>query len=101
MLWMGIWLHPYTLAHDMVLGCFWKIAAYTVTLVQVGVDVTLVQVGVDFKKIYVGTGPNDVVRSWLRLQTPVDCIPHQYHMYTKCFSTLISCGWGYESTLTL
>jgi hypothetical protein len=45
-------LHPYTLAHDMVLGCFWKIAAYTVTLVQVGVDVMLVQLGVDFKKVY-------------------------------------------------
>ena len=53
MLWMGIWLHPYTLAHDMVLGCFWKIAANTATLVQVGVDVMLVQLGVDFKKIYV------------------------------------------------
>ncbi len=51
MLWMGLWLHPYTLAHDMVLCSFWKIASYTVTLVQVGVYVTLVQVGVDFKKI--------------------------------------------------
>jgi hypothetical protein len=23
MLWMGIWVHPYTLAHDMVLVPFW------------------------------------------------------------------------------
>ncbi len=51
MLWMGIWLHTYTLAHDMVLGCFWKNAANTVMLVQVGVDVTLVQLGGEFKTI--------------------------------------------------
>jgi hypothetical protein len=38
-------------------------------------------VGVDFKKIYVGPGPSDVVRSWLRLQTHVDCIPHPFLMY--------------------
>jgi hypothetical protein len=25
MLWMGIWVHPYTLAHDMVLVPFWGI----------------------------------------------------------------------------
>jgi hypothetical protein len=30
-----------------------------------------------------------------------DCIPHPYHMYTKCFSTLICCGWTYGCTLTL
>jgi hypothetical protein len=46
---MGILVHPYT--------------------------VTLVQVEVDFRKIYVGLGPSYVVRSWLRLQTPIDCIP--------------------------
>jgi hypothetical protein len=27
----------------------------------------------------------DVVVSWLRLKTPIDCIPHPYWMYTKCF----------------
>jgi hypothetical protein len=64
---MGIWVHPYT--------------------------VTLVQVGVDFRKIGVWLSLSDVVRSWLRLQTPVDCIPHPYHMNIKCFSTLICCGW--------
>jgi hypothetical protein len=74
-MWMGIWVHPYT--------------------------VTPLQVGVDFGKIGVGLGPSDVVMSWLRLQTPVDCIPHPYHMYTKCFSTLICCGWAYGCPLTL
>ena len=44
---------------------------------------------------------SDVVRSWLRLQSPVDYIPLPYHIYTKCFSTLIYCGWAYGSTLTL
>jgi hypothetical protein len=44
---------------------------------------------------------SDVVMSWSRLQTPMKCIPHPYHMYTKCFSTLICCGWAHESTPTL
>ncbi len=30
-----------------------------------------------------------------------NCIPHPYHMYTKCFSTLICCGLTYGCTLTL
>ena len=84
MMWMGIWVHP-----------------YIVTLVQVGVDVTLVQVGVDFENIYVGPGLSDVARSWLRLKTPVDCIPHPCHVYTMSFSTLIRNGWAYGCTLTL
>ncbi len=37
----------------------------------------------NFRKIGVGLSPSDVVMSWLRLQTPVDCIPHLYHMYTN------------------
>jgi hypothetical protein len=37
-----------------------------------------------------------VLVSWLRLKTPIDCIPHPYWMYTKCFSTLRCCGWVYE-----
>ncbi len=57
----------------------------TVTLLH------LCKLGVDFRKIGVGLSRSDVVMSWLRLQTPVDCIPHPYHMYTKCFSTLICC----------
>jgi hypothetical protein len=51
--------------------------------------------------IPVGLSPSDIVMSWLRLQTPVDCNPHPYYMYTQCFSTLICCGWAYECTLTL
>ncbi len=57
--------------------------------------------GVNFWKIGVGLSPSDVVMSWLRLQTPIDCIPRPYHMYTKCFSTLICCEWAYGCTLTL
>jgi hypothetical protein len=33
----------------------------------------------------------DVAVSWLRLQTPIDCIPHPYWIYTKCLSTLRCC----------
>ena len=43
----------------------------------------------------------DVAVSWLRLQTPIDCIPHPYWMYIKCFSTLRCCGWAYGCILML
>jgi hypothetical protein len=52
-------------------------------------------------KLGVWLSPNDVVKSWLRLQSPVDCIPHPYHVYSKCFSTLMCCGWAYGCTLML
>jgi hypothetical protein len=66
---MGIWVHPYA--------------------------VIRVQVGVSFWENGVWPSLYDVVVSWLRLQTPIDCIPHPYWMYTKCFSTLRCCGWAY------
>ena len=72
MLWMGIWVHPHA--------------------------VIRVQVGVSFRKNGVWLSLYyDFVVSWLRLQTPIDCIPHPYWMYTKWFrfSTLRCCGWAY------
>ena len=57
--------------------------------------------GVDFRNIELSPSPSDVVMSRLRLQTCLECIPHPCHMYTKCFSTLICCGWAIWSTLTL
>ena len=60
MLWMGIWVHPYT--------------------------VMPVQVGVDFRKIETVLSPSDVVMSLFRLQTHLKCIPHPYQMYAKCFN---------------
>jgi hypothetical protein len=73
MLWMGIWVRTYAVLH--------------------------VQVGVNFRKI--GEWPRlyDVAVSCLRLLTPIDCIPHPYWMYTKCFSSLRCCGWAYGCTL--
>ena len=73
--WMGIWVYPYT--------------------------VTLVQVRVDFRKIGVGRSLSDVVMSWLRFQTHMESIVHPFHMYTKCFITLICHGWVYGCALTL
>jgi hypothetical protein len=71
MLWMGLWVHPYAVPLH-------------------------VQVGVSFRKNGVWPSLNDDVVSLLRLQTPIDCIPHLYWMYTKCFSTLRCCGWAYH-----
>jgi hypothetical protein len=56
------------------------------------------QVGMNFRKIGAWLSPSDFVVSWLSLQTPIDCIPHPYWMYTKCFSTLRCCGWAYGYT---
>jgi hypothetical protein len=44
---------------------------------------------------------SDVVMSWLRLNPPMECIPHLYWMYKKCFSTLICFEWAYGYILTL
>ena len=58
--------------------------------------------GVDFRKIGVlGRSLSDVVMSWLRLQTHMESIVHPFHMYTKCFITLICHGWVYGCALTL
>jgi hypothetical protein len=59
------------------------------------------KVGVDYWEIGVWLSLSDVAKSWLRLQSPVDCIPHPYYIYAKCFSTLICCGWTCGCTLTL
>jgi hypothetical protein len=73
--WMGIWVYPYT--------------------------VTPVQAGGEFWIIGVGRSLIDAVMSWLRLQTHLESTPHPCYMYTKCFSTLINCGWSYGCALAL
>jgi len=69
MLWMRIWVHHYA--------------------------VIILQVGVSFRENGVWPSLNDNAVSLLRLQTPIDCIPHPYWMYTKSFSTLRCCGCAY------
>ena len=49
----------------------------------------------DYRKIGVWLSLNDVAVPWLRLETVPDCIPHPYHMYVKCLSTLLYCVWAY------
>ncbi len=57
--------------------------------------------GVEFRKIGTGQSLSNVVMSWLRLQTHLESILHPFHMYTKCFITLICCGCAYVCALTL
>jgi hypothetical protein len=52
------------------------------------------QVGVNFRENGVWPSLYDVLVSWLRLQTPIDCIPHPYWACANCFSTLRCCGWA-------
>jgi hypothetical protein len=61
----------------------------------------IVEVGVNFRVNGVWPSLYDVVVSWLRLQIPIDCIPHPYWMYAKCFSILRCCGWANGFTLML
>ncbi len=86
--------HMYTKGFSTLICCGW---AYGPTLTLL----CLCRLGVYSRKIRVGLSLSDVVMSWLRLQTPIDCIPHPYHIYIKCFSTLICCGWAYGCTRTL
>jgi hypothetical protein len=87
--------HPYwmyTKCFSTLRCCGW---AYGYTLIAV----IRVQVGVNIRENGEWLSRYDVVVSWLRLQTPIDCIQHPYWMYTKCFSTFRCCGWAYGYTL--
>ena len=90
--------HPYQMysqCFSTLICCGWAYGC-TLTLLH------LCRSGVDFRKIELSPpSPSDVVMSWLRLQTCLECIPHPCHMYTQCFSTLICCGWAYGCTITL
>ncbi len=86
--------HMYTKCFITLICCGWGYGSALTPL-------CLSRSGVEFRKIGVGWSLSDVVMSWLRLQTCLECIPHPCHMYTKCFSTLICLGWAYGSALTL
>ena len=95
--------HPYWMyikSFSTLRCCGWAYRCIIIAVIRV-------QVGVNFwGGNVVWLSPSslyDVAVSWLRLQTPIDCIPHPYWMYTKCFITLRCCGWtyGYGYTLML
>ena len=86
--------HMYTQCLSTLICCGWAYGC-TLTLLR------LCRSGVEIRKIELSPSPSDVVMSWLRLQTRLECIPHPCHMYTKCFSTLICRGWAYGCALTL
>ncbi len=72
---MGTWVHPYA-------------------------DTPL-EVGVVFRKIGGMAESEQCLKVTVEAQHPIDCTPHPYHIYAKCFSTLLCCGWAYGCTLTL
>jgi hypothetical protein len=87
--------HMYTKCFSTLICRGW---AYGCTLTHL---LRLCRAGVDFRKTELSPSPSDVVMSWLRLQTRLECIPYPCHMYRQCFSTLICRGWAYRCTLTL
>ena len=59
-----------------------------------------VKVGGGFSGYWGGPEPvwcNDVM---VKIKSPVECIPHPYYMYTKCFSILMCWGFACGSTPT-
>ncbi len=130
MLWMGIWVHTYAVLHvqggvnlrengewpslydvavswlrlqtpkDCIPQPYWMCTKCFSTLRCCGWSHTYavlhVQVRVNFRGKGVWPSLYDVAVSWLRLQIPIDCIPHPYWMYTKCLNTLRCCGWAYD-----
>jgi hypothetical protein len=87
-------VYMYTKCFSTLICCGW---AYVCALTLL----CLCRSGEDFRKIGAGRSLSDVVMSWLRLQTCLQCIPHPFYMYTKCFSTLTCCGWSYVCALSL
>ena len=86
--------HMYTKCFNTYLSCGWAYGSALTLL-------CLWRSGVEFRKIGEWWSLSDVAMSWLRLQTYLESIPHPFHMYTKCFSPLIRCGWAYGYALTL
>ena len=54
-----------------------------------------------FRNFGVWTDLSDVGTSWLSLKPHLECFTNPYHIYIKCFCTLISCEWVYGTTLSL
>jgi len=82
--------HPYWMRKE----CFSTLRCCGCAYGCIFIAVLRVQMRVNFRETWVWSSLYDVVRSWLRLKTPIDCIPHPYWMYTKCFSTLRCCTYG-------
>ena len=72
-LWMGIWHQPQP-------------------------DTSLILWSI-FRNFGVGTDLSDVVTSWLSLKPHLELFTNPYHIYIKCFCTLLSCEWVYGTTL--
>ena len=87
--------HIYTMCFSTLICCGWTCRC-TLTLIFLWRWWVWI-----FGKLGVLLSVSHVVKSWLRLQSPVDYIPHPYHIYTMYFSTLICCGWTCGCLLTL
>ena len=102
MVWLGIWVHPYTVTSVWVGVDFRKIGAWLcfkpVWCCSVMVLRMLTPIDCTPLPYWMYTKCFSMV---LRLLTPIDCIPQPYWMYTKCFSSLRCCGWAYGYTLML
>ncbi len=85
--------HMYTECFSTLICCGWTYGCTLTLLCRCRWGLIL--------EVWVWLRANGCVVSWLILQTASDYIPHPYHMYKKCFSTLICCGWTYGCTLTL
>ncbi len=52
-----------------------------------------------FRNFGVGADLSGVVTSWLSLKPHLECFTNPYHIYKKCFCTLIGCEWVYSGAI--
>ena len=89
--------HPYW----MWAKCFTTMICYQWAYGSTLTLLCLAGLGWIFGDIGVDLSPSDVVKTWLKLQTHMDCCLHPYWINTMCFTILICYEWVYWSTLTL
>jgi hypothetical protein len=105
-LWIGptylMWLHHHGWAsnptwsasqiHFIYIKCFCTLIScewvYGTTLSLIP---PLSLLGSIFRNFGVGPDLSDVVTSWMSLKPNLECFTNPYHVYVKCFCTLISC----------
>jgi hypothetical protein len=84
--------HIYATCLSSLRCCGWAYGCILIAVLHV-------QVGVNFRGNGVWPSLYDVAVSWLRLQTPIDCIPQPWHIYATCLSSLRCFGWAYGCIL--
>ncbi len=86
--------HIYIKCFFTLISCEW-VHGTTFSLIP-----PLSLVGSIFRNFWVRTDLSAVGTSWLSLKPHLECFTNPYHIYIKCYFTLISCEWVYGTTFS-